>query len=123
MLFRSPNLRYALRGAGPSYGIVTEFLYKVYNHPETYSCVLLIYIENGSVKRLDSKTFSGKKQVFCLFRAAQRPAVTFHFKISPSKKRPQIKNTKFSRQKKQICLFVEGRTELIGLHFNVLPSF
>ena len=42
-----PNLRYALRGAGPSFGIVTEFLYKVYPHPETLSCVLLVYIENS----------------------------------------------------------------------------
>ena len=42
-----PNLRYGLRGAGPSFGIVTEFLYKVYPHPETLSCVVLVYIESG----------------------------------------------------------------------------
>ena len=40
-----PNLRYGLRAAGPSFGIVTEFLYKVYPHPETLSCVVLVYIK------------------------------------------------------------------------------
>ena len=42
-----PNLRYGLRAAGPSFGIVTEFLYKVYPHPETLSCVILVYIKTG----------------------------------------------------------------------------
>ena len=42
-----PNLRYGLRAAGPSFGIVTEFLYKVYPHPETLSCVVLVYIKTG----------------------------------------------------------------------------
>ena len=41
-----PDLRYGLRGAGPSFGIVTEFLYKVYHHPETLSAVFMIFIEN-----------------------------------------------------------------------------
>jgi len=41
------NLRYALRGAGPSFGIVTEFDYKVYKHPETMSCVLLVFVQDG----------------------------------------------------------------------------
>ena len=42
-----PNLRYGLRAAGPSFGIVTEFLYKVYPHPETLSCVVLVYVKTG----------------------------------------------------------------------------
>ena len=42
-----PNLRYGLRGAGPSFAIVTEFLYKVYHHPETLSCIVMVYIESG----------------------------------------------------------------------------
>lgn len=42
-----PDLKYAIRGAGPSFGIMTEFLYKVYPHPETFSLVLLVYIEDS----------------------------------------------------------------------------
>ena len=42
-----PNLRYGLRGAGPSFAIVTEFLYKVYHHPETLSCIVMVFIESG----------------------------------------------------------------------------
>ena len=41
------NLRYALRASGASFGIVTEFVYKVYPHPETLSCVVLVYIHSG----------------------------------------------------------------------------
>ena len=42
-----PDLRYALRGSGPSFGIVTEFLYKVYDHPETLSCVAFVFLKDG----------------------------------------------------------------------------
>lgn len=41
------DLKYALRAAGPSYGIVTEFLYKVYPHPETLSSVIMTFIKDG----------------------------------------------------------------------------
>lgn len=41
------NLRYALRRAGASFGIATEFTYKVYQHPETLSVVALTYIRTG----------------------------------------------------------------------------
>ena len=40
------NLRYALRRAGASYGIVTEFVYKVFQHPETLSVVALAFLKD-----------------------------------------------------------------------------
>ena len=37
---------FALKGAGASFGIVTEFLYKVYPGPETLPIYLLVWIED-----------------------------------------------------------------------------
>ena len=39
------DLFFALRGAGSSFAIVTEFLYTVYKTPETRPAVLLIWME------------------------------------------------------------------------------
>ena len=36
------DLKYAMRASGGSFGIVTEFLYKIYPKPETLSCLLLV---------------------------------------------------------------------------------
>ena len=41
------NLRYALRRAGASYGIVTEFVYKVFQHPETLSVVAMAFLKDS----------------------------------------------------------------------------
>lgn len=41
------NLRYAMRGSGASFGIVTEFLYKVYPRPETLSCLTFTYLRSS----------------------------------------------------------------------------
>ena len=41
------DLHYAMRGAGSSFGIITELIYKIYPQPETLSCFLLVYIENS----------------------------------------------------------------------------
>ena len=41
------NLRYALRRAGASYGIVTEFVYKVFQHPETLSVVAMAFLKDA----------------------------------------------------------------------------
>jgi len=35
-----------MRASGGSYGIVTEFVYKIYPKPETLSCLLLVFLEN-----------------------------------------------------------------------------
>ena len=40
------DLMFALKGAGASFGIVTEFLYKVYPGPETLPIYLLVWIED-----------------------------------------------------------------------------
>jgi FAD/FMN-containing dehydrogenase len=36
------DLKYAMRASGGSFGIVTEFVYKMYPKPETLSCLLLV---------------------------------------------------------------------------------
>jgi hypothetical protein len=40
------DLYFGMRASGGSFGIITEFLYKVYPQPETLSCLLFIFIEN-----------------------------------------------------------------------------
>ena len=40
------DLFLAMRGAGSNYAIVTEFLYKIYHHPETTPVIVPIYVEN-----------------------------------------------------------------------------
>merc|ERR1711971_610098 len=40
------DLMFALRGAGSSFGIVTEFLYKVYPGPETLPIYLLVWVND-----------------------------------------------------------------------------
>ena len=42
------NLFKSLQLAGSSYGIVTEFLYRIYPTPETQPVITLIYIEDKS---------------------------------------------------------------------------
>ena len=41
------GLNFALKGAGSSMGIVTEFEYKVYPEPETLPTLALVFIENA----------------------------------------------------------------------------
>jgi hypothetical protein len=36
-----------MRGSGASFGIVTEFLYKVYPKPETLSCAVMTYMTSS----------------------------------------------------------------------------
>ena len=40
------NLFFALRGAGSSYAVVTEFLYTVHHTPETLPAILLAWADN-----------------------------------------------------------------------------
>ena len=40
------DLFFAMRGAGSSYGIATEFLYKIYPMPETNPAVILVWIRD-----------------------------------------------------------------------------
>ncbi len=40
------DLFYALKGAGSSYGIVTNFIYKVYPHPETQAVLVFVFLKN-----------------------------------------------------------------------------
>ena len=40
------NLFYGLKGAGSSFGIVTEFVYKVYRRPEPKAVLLFLHLES-----------------------------------------------------------------------------
>ncbi len=50
-----------LRGSGSSFGIVTEFLYKMYSRPETRPVLVPIFIENPTDLRLLEKATMGDK--------------------------------------------------------------
>lgn len=51
----------AMKGAGASYGIVTEFLYKIYPRPETLPIIALIYIENPyDLRKLEKAALDGR---------------------------------------------------------------
>ena len=55
------DLRYALRSSGSSFGIVTDFLYKIYPRPETLSCVMYVYLENEyDFMKLDKAAKDGR---------------------------------------------------------------
>ena len=54
----------AMGGAGSSYGIVTEFLYKIYPRPETNPIISLIYIENNyDLRKLEKAAKDGRYHV------------------------------------------------------------
>jgi hypothetical protein len=54
----------AMGGAGSSYGIVTEFLYKVYPRPETQPIIAMIYIEgNSDLRKLERAAKDGHYHV------------------------------------------------------------
>ena len=51
----------AMGGAGSSFGIVTEFLYKIYPRPETQPIISLIYIEdNYDLRKLEKAARDGR---------------------------------------------------------------
>ncbi len=51
----------AMRGAGSSFGIVTEFLYKIYPRPETLPIIALIYLEGpGDIRNLERASQDGR---------------------------------------------------------------
>lgn len=54
----------AMKGAGSSYGIVTEFLYKIYPRPETLPIIAMIYIENAyDLRKLEKAALDGRYHV------------------------------------------------------------
>ena len=63
----------AMRGAGSSFGIVTEFLYKIYPHPETQPIISLIYIENNAdLRKLERASKDGRFHVSWFIPYANR---------------------------------------------------
>ena len=51
----------ALKGAGSSFGIVTEFVYKIYPRPETLPTIVLIYMETESdIRNLERAAMDGR---------------------------------------------------------------
>lgn len=54
----------AMRGAGSSYGIVTEFMYKIYPEPETLPIVAMIYIKTPyDLRKLEKAALDGRYHV------------------------------------------------------------
>lgn len=55
------DLRFALRSSGPSFGIATEFRYKIYPRPETLPMLIPIFIENSyDFQRLQRASEQGR---------------------------------------------------------------
>ena len=60
-------------GAGSSYGIVTEFLYKIYPRPETQPIIAMIYIEdNYDLRKLEKAAKDGRFHVSWFIAYANR---------------------------------------------------
>ena len=56
------DLFFAMRGAGSSFGIATDFLYQVYPTPETSPAVLLVWINNKQdLRRIQRAAFGTNK--------------------------------------------------------------
>ena len=54
----------AMGGAGSSFGIATEFLYKIYPRPETQPIIAMIYIEdNYDLRKLEKAAKDGRFHV------------------------------------------------------------
>ena len=54
----------AMGGAGSSFGIVTEFLYKIYPRPETLPIIAMIYLENKyDLRKLEEASKDGRYHV------------------------------------------------------------
>ena len=63
----------AMGGAGSSFGIVTEFLYKIYPRPETQPIISLIYIEdNYDLRKLEKAARDGRYHVSWFIPYANR---------------------------------------------------
>lgn len=68
MLYDDHNLFFSLTGAGQSYGIVTEFLYKIYPKPETLPILAMIFLENPyDVRKLERLAMDGRYHVTLFF--------------------------------------------------------
>ena len=53
----------SILSAGSSYGIFTEFLYKIYEQPETLPCLVFIFIENKEdIRNLEKAAVDGRFQ-------------------------------------------------------------
>ena len=66
-IYQFPNdhgLFKAMGGAGSSFGIVTEFLYKIYPRPEPVGAIVLIYVESSKdLRKLEKATKDGRCHV------------------------------------------------------------
>jgi len=51
----------ALKGAGSSFGIITEFVYQIYPRPETLPTIILIYVEDqNDIRNLERAAMDGR---------------------------------------------------------------
>ncbi len=58
------DLFFALKGAGSNFGIVTEFLVRVYPHPETKPALVFIFFRSTyEFQKLQKLSDSGRYQV------------------------------------------------------------
>ena len=55
------DLHFGMRASGGSFGVITEFLYKVYPQPETLSCLFFVFVETEyDFKMLDRAAKDGR---------------------------------------------------------------
>ncbi len=71
----------AMRGAGSSFGIVTEFLYKIYPRPETQPIVAMIYLEDSyDLRKLEKASKDGRYHLTWFVPYIFRP-ITFAIEL------------------------------------------
>ena len=63
-VYNDRGLFWAMRGAGSSFGIVTEFLYKIYPKPETQPIIAMIFVRNANdIRKLEAAAKDGRYHV------------------------------------------------------------
>ena len=69
----------AMGGAGSSYGIVTEFLYRIYPRPETLPIIAMVYLENRyDIRKMEKAAQDGRYHVSWFIGYAFRDLNVFH---------------------------------------------
>ena len=71
----------AMGGAGSSFGIVTEFLYKIYAKPETLPTIAMVFLENPSyIRLLEKAAMDGRYHVsWYIVYAFRDMPITFRY--------------------------------------------
>ena len=78
------DLWFALRGAGTSFGIVTEFLYTVYKRPETFPILIPIDLSSlDDFRNIENAAANTKKYLFTCYSTRRYFDGVFPYNLLP----------------------------------------